>query len=869
MDKKKIFAIALFFIMGFFMFTFANPSEETKKLGEKPKDETKEEVKTSDDVIEEPAILDTVVTPEVAPIGDTTPVIEEQSNTIEVTPAPALEENDEEEVDTTKPVITLNGGDIIIRTTDSYEELGATATDDKDGDITDKIVTTGNVDNEKGTYTIDYDVTDASGNAADTVTRTVNVVDVTDLQEDIEDGNSILEETEDREVSPELEDLLDELKEEIDNGEELIEDEDSLQDVIDEKENDIEEIIEKIRNLEFTVSFIDWDKTTDRIVKYNQTVSDVPEASNNQPGHIFSNWDGNYSNVMKDEIVNAEYNKQKYEVKFMNGDLIHDTQLIFYKDSANTPLDPIKDGYIFKNWDKSYNQIVSNLIINAIYEANKATANIAQAEIEGKRFAEPNDTVTYTLSLFSDKKVVEFDTYVVEPADGLTITCTVDVARHINCVDGKINWTPTNINEKLVINGTINSDVKANTDLTTNITVDSETVTSITTKVEVPVNVISSELKQDDLDIVLVLDASQSMTDKTTKSCHEEIKTYCVDSKGKQINGIEDEATCITNTNKWIKGTEETGYCLKYHWWYGEYKDVETDKKSCNRNGGTWKTERKVNDHCEDSNGNKLDNLKNEAACTTNINKWKVDKNDVCEYSTKLDDMKASAKQLVTDLVNNNNNGNISLSIIPFNRTANSNYANYTSLNSTNLNDALNKINAINWNYSTHLYSAAKAGYDKLNNNNKSKKFLIILSDGEPNDTKGNVVNTIKSNSNINVYAIGLGIDNNTTAQNALKEFLNDSTHYFSANDAATLNNAFQAISEDTLTSVQSEGGKIIVSNVGATSIELTIGSTIKSITDLSVTSLNENNITISGTNYVWDVSSYAGNQTLKIKINY
>ena len=31
MDKKKIFAIALFFIMGFFMFTNANPANETKK----------------------------------------------------------------------------------------------------------------------------------------------------------------------------------------------------------------------------------------------------------------------------------------------------------------------------------------------------------------------------------------------------------------------------------------------------------------------------------------------------------------------------------------------------------------------------------------------------------------------------------------------------------------------------------------------------------------------------------------------------------------------------------------------------------------------------------------------------------------------
>ncbi len=52
---------------------------------------------------------------------------------------------------------------------------GATATDDKDGDLTSKIETSGNVDTKKaGTYKITYTVKDSSGNVA-TVTRTVIV----------------------------------------------------------------------------------------------------------------------------------------------------------------------------------------------------------------------------------------------------------------------------------------------------------------------------------------------------------------------------------------------------------------------------------------------------------------------------------------------------------------------------------------------------------------------------------------------------------------------------------------------------------------------------------------------------------------------
>lgn len=52
---------------------------------------------------------------------------------------------------------------------------GATAIDDKDGDITNKIVITGNVDTSKeGTYIITYTVEDSSKNSA-TATRTVIV----------------------------------------------------------------------------------------------------------------------------------------------------------------------------------------------------------------------------------------------------------------------------------------------------------------------------------------------------------------------------------------------------------------------------------------------------------------------------------------------------------------------------------------------------------------------------------------------------------------------------------------------------------------------------------------------------------------------
>ena len=86
-------------------------------------------------------------------------------------------------IDNTPPVITLLGDDPIQHDWNTpFTDPGATALDNVDGDISSNIVADiPEIGIEKlGTYTITYDVVDESGNAATTVTRTVNVVDPAD-----------------------------------------------------------------------------------------------------------------------------------------------------------------------------------------------------------------------------------------------------------------------------------------------------------------------------------------------------------------------------------------------------------------------------------------------------------------------------------------------------------------------------------------------------------------------------------------------------------------------------------------------------------------------------------------------------------------
>jgi len=80
--------------------------------------------------------------------------------------------------DTTPPTITLLGSSpISLFLGDSYVDAGATATDDRDGDISAHIVIHNPVDTSKvDSYIVTYDINDSSGNEATQVTRTVNVV---------------------------------------------------------------------------------------------------------------------------------------------------------------------------------------------------------------------------------------------------------------------------------------------------------------------------------------------------------------------------------------------------------------------------------------------------------------------------------------------------------------------------------------------------------------------------------------------------------------------------------------------------------------------------------------------------------------------
>lgn len=78
------------------------------------------------------------------------------------------------------PEITLNGdAEMTVEAGSEFSDPGYTATDNYDGDLTDKVSVTGAVDTSKpGDYEIKYSVADSSKNEGE-VKRTVHVTDTT------------------------------------------------------------------------------------------------------------------------------------------------------------------------------------------------------------------------------------------------------------------------------------------------------------------------------------------------------------------------------------------------------------------------------------------------------------------------------------------------------------------------------------------------------------------------------------------------------------------------------------------------------------------------------------------------------------------
>lgn len=134
----------------------------------------------------------------------------------------------------------------------------------------------------------------------------------------------------------------------------------------------------------YTVTFMDGEKVlaTFTNVPHGSAVTapEVPEKD----GKTFSKWDKDFSKVTSDLTINAVYDVDTFTVTFKDGGKVLETQTVEYEAAATAPdiarLSP-PEGKHFAKWDKDFSKVTENIEVSAVYELNVYTVIFKNGEM--------------------------------------------------------------------------------------------------------------------------------------------------------------------------------------------------------------------------------------------------------------------------------------------------------------------------------------------------------------------------------------------------------------------------------------------------------------------------------------------------------
>lgn len=133
----------------------------------------------------------------------------------------------------------------------------------------------------------------------------------------------------------------------------------------------------------YTVTFMDGEKVLETFtnVTHGDTVTapEVPEKD----GKTFIKWDTDFSKVTSDLTINAVYDVDTFTVTFKDGEKVLETQTVEYEAAATAPdtarLSP-PEGMHFAKWDKDFSKVTEDIEVSAVYEINFYTVIFKNGE---------------------------------------------------------------------------------------------------------------------------------------------------------------------------------------------------------------------------------------------------------------------------------------------------------------------------------------------------------------------------------------------------------------------------------------------------------------------------------------------------------
>lgn len=133
----------------------------------------------------------------------------------------------------------------------------------------------------------------------------------------------------------------------------------------------------------YTVTFMDGEKVLETFtnVPHGDTVT-APEVPK-KDGKTFKEWDKDFSKVTSDLTINAVYDVDTFTVTFKDGEKVLETQTVEYEAAATAPdtarLSP-PEGMHFAKWDKDFSKVTEDIEVSAVYELNEYTVTFKNGE---------------------------------------------------------------------------------------------------------------------------------------------------------------------------------------------------------------------------------------------------------------------------------------------------------------------------------------------------------------------------------------------------------------------------------------------------------------------------------------------------------
>ena len=133
----------------------------------------------------------------------------------------------------------------------------------------------------------------------------------------------------------------------------------------------------------YTVTFMDGEKELKAYtnVPHGDTVT-APEVPK-KDGKTFAKWDKDFKNITRDLTINAVYDVDTFTVTFKDGEKVLETQTVEYAAAATAPdtdrLSP-PEGMHFSEWDKEFSKVTEDIEVSAVYELNEYTVTFKNGE---------------------------------------------------------------------------------------------------------------------------------------------------------------------------------------------------------------------------------------------------------------------------------------------------------------------------------------------------------------------------------------------------------------------------------------------------------------------------------------------------------